>query len=140
MRAGRLNHGNTLAIDGGHQDSAGGGLRRTLPVEGVKILRRIRQDLLQAAFGDGNAGQVGYGLNRIEERILHGGFDQTPLEFVGERTGRQSQRPVQRKDAGRAGAGVAHADEFDGSKHGGESAGAQPPMGVEQFAVLLPEV
>src|SRR5258706_14813598 len=30
LRAGRLNHGNTLAIDGGHQDSAGGGLRRTL--------------------------------------------------------------------------------------------------------------
>ena len=115
------------------------GLRRTLPVKSVKVLRRIRQDLLQAAFRDGNAGQVGYGLDRIEERIQDGGLDQAPLEFVGERAGGQSQRPVQGKDADRAGAGVAHADEFDGSKDGGESACAQPPMGVEHFAVGLLE-
>ena len=140
LRAGRLDHGNALAIDGGHQDGAGGGLRRTLPVKSVKVLRRIRQDLLQAAFGDGNAGQVGYGLDRIEERILHGGLDQAPLEFVGERAGGQSQRPIQGKDAGRAGAGVAHADEFDGSKDGGERAGAQPAMRVEQLAVCLFEL
>ena len=51
------------------------------------------------------------------------------------------QRPLgPGKVAGRAGAGVAHADESDGSKHGCESAGAQPSMGVEPFAVLLPEV
>ena len=137
MCAGRLNHGNTLAIDGGHQDGAGGWFRRTLPVESVKVLRRVLQDLLQAAFGDGNAGQVGYGLDRIEERILHGGFDQAPLEFVGERTGGQSQRPVQGKDAGRAGAGVAHADEFHGSKDGGERSGAQAAVRVEHRAVCL---
>ena len=88
VRAGRLDHGNTLAIDGCHQDGAGGGLRRTLPVEGVKVLRRIREDLLQAAFGDGNAGQAGYGLDRILERILHGGFNQAALEFVRERARR----------------------------------------------------
>jgi len=140
LRAGRLDHGNALAIDGGHEDGAGGGLRRALPVKSVKVLRRIREDLLQASFGDGNAGQIGYGLDRIEERILHGGLDQAPLEFVRERARGQSQRPIQRKDAGHAGAGVAHADEFDGSKDGGERTGAQPAMGVEQFAVLLMEV
>jgi len=115
------------------------GLFDPVPDE-VNFLGRIRQDLLQTAFGDGNAGQLGYGVDRIEERILHGCFDQTPLEFVGERTGRQSQRPVQRKDAGRAGAGVAHADEFDGSKDSGERAGAEPAMGVRQLAVFLLEV
>jgi len=111
-----------------------------LPVKGVKVLSRIRQNLLQAAFGNGNAGQVCYGMDRIEERILHGSLDQSPLEFVGERTAGQSERPVQGKDARRAGTGVAHADEFDGSKNRGERAGAQPPMGVEQLAVLLLEV
>src|ERR1022692_430592 len=57
---GGLTMGIPLAIDSCHQDGAGGGLRRTLPVKSVKVLRCIRQDLLQAAFGDGNAGQVGY--------------------------------------------------------------------------------
>ena len=68
-----------------------------------------------------------------------GRFDQTPLEFVGERTGRQSQRPVQGKDAGRAGAEVAHAEEFDGSN---TVVRARVPSRRwrEQFAVLLPEV
>ena len=74
-----LTHGNALAIDGGHQNGAGGGLRRTLPVKSVEVLRRVgKEDLLQAAFGDRTRRiQVGYGLDRIEERILHGGFNQT---------------------------------------------------------------
>ena len=38
---------------------------------------------------------------------------------------------------GRAGAGVAHADEFHGSKDGGEGSGAQPAMRVEHRAVCL---
>jgi hypothetical protein len=79
-------------------------------------------------------------LDRIEERILHCGFDQAPLEFVGEGTGGQSERPIEGKDAGRAGTGVAHADEFDGSKHSGESAGAQPPMRVAHRAICLFEL
>ncbi|MGD0774315.1 MAG: hypothetical protein ABSC05_15990 [Candidatus Solibacter sp.] len=110
-----------------------------MPVKGVKVLRGIRQDLLQAALGDGHAGQVGHGLNRFQERVLHGSFDQAPLEFVGEGAGRQGQRLIEWKDAGRAGAGVAHADEFHGSEDGGERAGAQSAMGVERVPVLLVE-
>jgi hypothetical protein len=82
LRAGWLDHGDAFAIDSCHQYGAGGGFRRTLPIKGVEVLRHVGQYLLQAAFGDGHAGQVGYGLDRIEERILHGGLDQTPLEFV----------------------------------------------------------
>ena len=108
-----------------------------LPVKSVKVLRRIRQDLLQAAFRNCNASQLGYGLDRIEEGIQDGGLDQAPLEFVGEGAGGQSQGPVQGKDADRAGTGVAHADDLDGAKDGGESACPQPPMGVEHFAVGL---
>lgn len=137
--AARLDHGNAFAIDRRYQDRAGGGLGGTLPVKGVKVLSRIRQDLLQAAFGDGNAGQLGDGSNRLQERVLHGGLDQAPLEFVGERTGGQGQHAVQWKDAGPAGAGVAHADEFHGSKDGGQRAGAKPAMGIDLVAVLLME-
>jgi hypothetical protein len=85
-------------------------------------------------------GQVGYGSDRIEERILHGGLDQTPLEFIRKRARGQSESPIEGKDAGAARAGVTHADEFNGSKDRSQRAGAQPPMGVEQFAVLLLEV
>jgi hypothetical protein len=91
-------------------------------------------------LGDRNTSQVGDGLDGIQERTLHGGFDQTPLKFVGERAGGQSQRPIQRKDTGHAGARVAHTNEFDRSKDGGESASAQPAMRVEQVAVLVLEV
>ena len=121
--AARLDHGNALAVDGRHQDRAGGGGHRALLVEGVKVPSRIRQDLFQAAFGDGNAGQLGDGLNRFQKRVLHGGLDQAALEFVGERSRRQGQRLIERKDAGRAGPGVAHADEFHGSKDGGQGSG-----------------
>ena len=58
-----------------------------------------------------------------------------PLEFIGERTGRQDKFPVQWKDAGRAGAGVAHAEEFHRSEDGGERTGAKPAMGIEYLAV-----
>jgi hypothetical protein len=102
-----------------------------LPVKSIEVLSRIRKDLLQAALGDGNASQVGNRLDRFQERILHGGLDQAPLEFVGERTGGQGQCLIQRKEAGCAGAGVTHANQFDGSKDGGEGAGAQPAVGVE---------
>jgi hypothetical protein len=70
LRAGRLDPGNTLAIDGCYKDGAVGWLWRALPVKGVKVLCRIGQDLLQTAFGDGHAGQVGDGLDRIQERVL----------------------------------------------------------------------
>jgi hypothetical protein len=52
LRARRLDHGNALAIDGGHKDGTSGGFRRTLPLESVEVLSGIRQDLLQTAFGD----------------------------------------------------------------------------------------
>lgn len=110
-----------------------------MPVKGVKVLRGTRQDPLQAALGDGHAGQVGPGLNRFQERVLHGSSDQAPLEFVGEGAGRQGQRLIQWEDAGRTGAGVAHADECHGSEDGGERAGAQSAMGVEHVPVLLVE-
>jgi len=100
----------------------------------------MRQDLLQTAFGDGNTGQFGNGLDRIQKRVLHGGFDQAPLEFVGERACGQGQRLVQWKDAECAGAGVTHAEEFDGSKDSGERAGAQSAMRVGQLAVMLLEI
>jgi hypothetical protein len=141
LRARWLDHRNALAIDGCYEDGAGSRLRRTLPVKGVEVLRHIGQDLLQTAFGDGHAGQVGYGLDRIEERILHGGLDQTALEFVRERAGGQSQSPIQGKDTGHAWAGVAQANQFDGSKDGSERACAQSPVRVgHHVAVLLPEV
>ena len=46
-----------------------------LTVERVKILSRIRQDLFQAALGDGDSGQLGNDLNRFQEGVLHGGLD-----------------------------------------------------------------
>ena len=140
MRARWLDHGNTLAIDGCHQDGAGGGLRRTLPIKSIEVLRRVGQDLFQAAFGDGHAREVGYGLDRIQKRILHGGFNQAALEFVGERAGGQNQRLIQREDTGYATLGIAHADKLDGSKDGGKRAGAQPSVRVGHLAALLPEV
>jgi len=73
------------------------------------------------------------------ERILHGSLDEAALEFAGKRTGGQSQRPVQGKDAGYARLGIAHAGEFNSSKDGGKQAGAQP-LRVSHLAVLLPEV
>jgi hypothetical protein len=77
---------------------------------------------------------------RTQERILHGGLDQTSLEFVRERAGGQSQRPIQRKDTGHAWAGVAHANQFDGPKDGSKRTGAQPSVRVSDLATLLPEV
>jgi hypothetical protein len=74
---------------------------------------------------EGDAGQLGNGLHRFQKRVLYGGLDQAALEFVGERPCGQGQRLVERKDARRAGPGVAHADEFHGSKDGGKGSGAQ---------------
>jgi len=139
LGAAQLDHGDAFAIDRGYQDRAGGGLGGALAVKGVKVLSRIRQDLLQAALGYGDTGQLGNGLNRFQEGVLHRGLNQAPLEFVGERAGGQGQCPVQWKDAGRAGAGVAHTDEFHGSKDGSKRASAKPTMGVEAVAVLLLE-
>ena len=86
----------------------GGALRRAIQVlwfcymtvERVKVLGRIGQDLLQAAFGNGNAGQLGDGLDRFQERVLHGGLDQAPLEFVRERARGQGQSPIERRMLG----------------------------------------
>ena len=70
LRTGWLDHGNALAIDGCHQDGASGGLRRTLPVKSVEVLRHVGQDLLQAAFGDGRTPvrSAMVWTSRIEER------------------------------------------------------------------------
>jgi hypothetical protein len=57
-----------------------------LLIEGVKVLSRIAQNFLQTALGDRNAGEVGDGLDRFVEGVLHRRLDQTPLQFVGERT------------------------------------------------------
>ena len=62
-------------------------------------------------------------------------MNQAPLEFVGERPCWQDQRLVEREDAGPAGTGVAHTDEFDGSKDGGQGSGAQTAVRVEHHAV-----
>jgi len=48
-------------------------------VEGVKVSCRIRKDLFQTAFGDGNTGQLGNGLNRFQKWVLYGGLDQAAL-------------------------------------------------------------
>jgi hypothetical protein len=97
-----LDHGNALGVNGSHQDRAGGGSHGALLVEGIEIPGCIRQDLFQAAFGDRNAGQFGDCLDGFQERVLHGGLDQTALEFVGKGSRRQCQRLVERKDARRA--------------------------------------
>ncbi len=95
------------------------------------------QDLFQTAFGYGNAGQLGNGLNRFQKRVLYGGLNQAALEFVGERPCRQGQCLIERKDAGLSGPGVAHTDEFHGSKHGGQGSDAQAAVRVEHRAVCL---
>ena len=56
-----------------------GGSNRVLLVESIKILSRIRQELFQAAFGDGNAGQLANGLNGFQKRVLYGCLDQAAL-------------------------------------------------------------
>jgi len=109
-------------------------------VESVKVPGGIRKDLLQTAFGDGNAGQLGNGLNRFQKRVLNGGPDQAPLEFVGERPGGQGQRLVEREDAGRARPGVAHTDEFHGAKDGGKRSSAQTAVRVKHRTVFLFEL
>ena len=83
--AARLDHGNAFTVDRRHQDRARGSCNRALLVEGVKVSCRIRKDFFQAAFGDGDTGQLGNGLNRFQKRVLYGGLDQAALEFVGER-------------------------------------------------------
>ena len=133
--AARLDHGNALGVNGGHQDCTGGGSHGALMVEGVEIPGCIRQDLFQAAFGDGNTGQLGDVLDRFQKRILHGGFDQTALEFVGEGSRRQCQRPVEREDAGRARAGVAHTDQFHGSKDGGQGSVAETAVRIKHLTL-----
>src|SRR5208283_2823200 len=55
----------------------------------------------------------------------------------GERPRGQGQRLIERKDARRAGSGVAHTDEFDGSKDGGKGSGAQTAVRVERRAICL---
>jgi len=79
-------------------------------------------------------------LNRFQKRVLYGGLDQTALEFVGERPGGQSQRLVEREDAGRAGPGVTHTIQFHSSKDGGKGSGAQTAVRVEHRAVRLLEL
>ena len=137
MCATRLDYGNALTVDRRHQDRIGGSGHRALLVESVKVPSRIRKDLFQTAFGDGNAGRLGNGLNRFQKRVLYGGLHQAPLEFVGERPCGQSQRLVEREDARRAGPGIAYTDEFHGSKDGGKGSGAQTAVRVEHRAVCL---
>jgi len=99
FRAARLDHRYALTVDRRHQDRADGSGNRALLVESVKVPSRIRQDLLQTAFGDGNAGRLGNGLHRFQKRVLYGGLDQAALEFVGKRPCGQGQGLVERKDA-----------------------------------------
>ena len=94
-------------------------------------------DFFQTAFGDANAGQLGNGLNRFQKRVLYGGLDQTALEFIEERSSGQSQRLVEGKNAWSAGPGVAHTDEFHGSKDGGQGSVAQTAVRVNRRAVGL---
>src|SRR6516225_362846 len=98
----------------------------TLTVERVEVLTRIRQNLFQAALGDENAGRLGDALNRFQERVLHGGLDQAPLEFVGKASRRQGQFPIERINAGGAIAGVAHAVNLDWTEDGFQATGAEP--------------
>jgi hypothetical protein len=65
---------NTFTIDRRHQERAGGGGNRALLVESVKVPSRIRKDLFQTAFGNGNAGQLGNGLHLFQKRVLYGGL------------------------------------------------------------------
>jgi hypothetical protein len=108
-------------------------------IESVKVPSCIRKDLFQTAFGDGNAGQLGNGLNRFQKRVLNGGFDQAALEFVGKRPCGQGQCLVERKNARPAGRRVAHTNEIYSSKHGGKGSGAQAAVRVEHRAVCLLE-
>jgi len=63
-------------------------------------MRRIRAGI-GSGLRFGNVDQLGFVPERIEKRILHGGFNQSSLEFTGKRTGGQGQRPVNWNDAGR---------------------------------------
>ena len=81
-----------------------------MPVKGIEVLSRIRQDLLQAALGAGNAGKVGNGLDRSSSRC----------------SGKMLDTPGRERS---------HAEEFHRSEDGGERAGAKPAMGVEHLAV-----
>jgi hypothetical protein len=65
-----------------------------LLIEGVKILRRIPQNLFQAVLGDRNAGEVGDDLDPIRRRVLHGRLDPTPLQLVGELNAPREPHPV----------------------------------------------
>ena len=75
-------------------------------------------------------------MHRFQEGVLDSGLDQPALEFVGERTGRQDQCLVEGKEAGSAGAGVAHANDFDRSKDGSQRPRSEAPVRVEDFAVI----
>ena len=71
-----FDHGDALTVDGRYQDGSGGGGYRGQAVESIKVFSRIRQDLFEAAFGDGNAGQLANRLDRFQKRILYGCLDQ----------------------------------------------------------------
>jgi len=81
-----LDHRNALAIDRRHEDGAVRRFGGAFLIKGVKVQSRIPQNFLQAALGDRNAGEIGDGLDRFVKGVLHRRLDQTPLQFVGERT------------------------------------------------------
>jgi hypothetical protein len=95
------------------------------------------QHSLQAAFGHSHAGEVGDGLDRFMEGVLHGRPDQSPLQLIGKRAGGQNQCLVERIDAGCARPGVAHANNLYRAKDGFQGAGAEATMGVPGCAILL---
>jgi len=69
----------TVAIDRRHQDGAVCRFGDTFRVKDVKIPSRIPQNLLQAALGHRNTGEVGDGFDRFVEGALYCRLDQAPL-------------------------------------------------------------
>lgn len=114
-------------------------------VEGIKVLCRIGEDSFQAAFGYGDAGELGDAINGFLEirngsanrRSLHGGQNRVFLEFVGKATGRKLQVSIQRINAVAAGSGVPQADDRNRPKDGLEPAGVDTATGVERRLVGL---
>jgi len=107
-------------------------------VESIEVLRHIEENFFQAAFGYGDAGELGDAINGFLERPLHSGQNRVFLEFVGKATGRKLQISIQRINAVGAGSGVTQAHDRDRPKDGFEPAGVDAATGVERgFTGLL---
>ena len=126
-----LHHGDALAVDGADEDVALGELARgtSVLVEAVDVTGGVDHDLLGAAFGDADPGQLPDCVHGLVERSAHRGPGQVALDLVAEATSRQAQLGVEGVEALMPGSTVADPGDAELAHHGHDAPGVQPLVG-----------